>query len=453
MRLAFLKQWYGYFSKDELKKFFIALVIFGCILAAYWALRPIKDGIFQDLVGRSSQPFAKILSLLIVFPLVIIYTKLLDIFPRHRMFYILCPIYAVGTLIFAYLFSHPALGLSNIQEFVCQGAVERQHLLPMGRLIGWAWYVFVESYGSLVVALFWGFMADITTPESARRGFPLIALGQWGTILGPLIGKMLLDFYHSTVPTIIFAACVIITIMPLIFLFMRCVPAEQMVGYQAKNHAEKKEVPGFFEGLKLVFTTPYLFSILTLITLYEAVVTVLDFRFKWLAGGLYQGSDLCSYLSSYAIWVGVISMLCVVLGVNNIQRRLGIKISLILLPLLVAAALIVFAYAPILPIAFCIMVATKAFNYALNAPTMHQLYIPTTREAKYKAKGWIDTFGGRFSKAFGSSVNIASLSVAPSLFLPLGAMLAVGSIGVWLWIAIYLATTYNKAIARNDVVC
>ncbi len=450
---ALLKQWYGNFSKEELKKFCLAVLIFGCVLGAYWALRPVKDGIFQDLVGRSSQPFAKILSLITVFPLVILYTKLLDRFPRHRMFYVLCPLYGICTLIFAYLFAHPELGLANIQEFTFQGTFERQHVLLIGRIVGWAWYVFVESYGSLVVALFWGFMADITTPESARRGFPLIALGQWGTIIGPLIGKLLLDSYQSNIPTIIFSAAIMFIIIPLVMIFMHFVSKAQMIGYQARNHAETKDVPGFIDGLKLVVTTPYLYSIFILLTIYEAIMTVLDFQFKWLAGGIYKGPALSSYLSSYAIWVGIISMLCVILGINNIQRRLGITASLILLPIIVACAVIIFAYSPILSVAFSLMVVSKALNYALNAPTMNQLYIPTTREAKYKAKGWIDTFGGRLSKAIGSGVNIASLSITRMLFFSLGSVIAFGCIGIWLGIAFYLAKTYNKALKNNDVVC
>ena len=46
--------------------------------------------------------------------------------------------------------------------------------------------MFVESFGSLIVALFWAFATDITSPESGKKGFSLVVMiGQIGGILGP----------------------------------------------------------------------------------------------------------------------------------------------------------------------------------------------------------------------------------------------------------------------------
>jgi AAA family ATP:ADP antiporter len=33
------------------------------------------------------------------------------------------------------------------------------------------------------------------------------------------------------------------------------------------------------------------------------------------------------------------------------------------------------------------------------------LYIPTTKDVKFKAKSWIDMFGGRAAKSVGSMIN------------------------------------------------
>ena len=48
--------------------------------------------------------------------------------------------------------------------------------------------------------------------------------------------------------------------------------------------------------------------------------------------------------------------------------------------------------------ALVIMVLSKAVNYALNKPVLKQLYIPTTKETKYKAQAWIEMFGSSGSK-------------------------------------------------------
>ena len=76
----YLKVVFGDFEPEELKKFILLGVIFGLIIGIYWTLRPMKDALFQDIVGGTYQPRAKMLSLLVVFPLVIIYSKLVEKF-------------------------------------------------------------------------------------------------------------------------------------------------------------------------------------------------------------------------------------------------------------------------------------------------------------------------------------------------------------------------------------
>src|SRR5581483_3821135 len=153
--------WGNFESKEELKKFGLLALIFCGIIAIYWALRPMKDSIFNALIGMEWQPYAKGLSLVIMFPLVILYSKLVDMFPRHRVFYFLTGLYGVIAVIMYFCFSDPTIGLANTLKS------------PM-RIIGWVWYVWVESFGSLMVALFWAIVTDITSPESAKRGFPLV---------------------------------------------------------------------------------------------------------------------------------------------------------------------------------------------------------------------------------------------------------------------------------------
>ena len=91
--------WGNFESKEELKKFGILALIFCGIIAIYWALRPMKDSIFNAIIGMEWQPLAKILSLIVIFPIVILYSKLVDIFPRHKVFYFLTGLYGSIALI------------------------------------------------------------------------------------------------------------------------------------------------------------------------------------------------------------------------------------------------------------------------------------------------------------------------------------------------------------------
>src|ERR1700722_946338 len=98
--------WGKFESKDEVLKFSLLGIIFGLIIGAYWGLRPIKDGIFGQIVGIDYQPYAKWLSLVIVSTLVIIYGKLIDSFPRHRVFYMLTTAYFIAAVGFWWILAH-----------------------------------------------------------------------------------------------------------------------------------------------------------------------------------------------------------------------------------------------------------------------------------------------------------------------------------------------------------
>lgn len=453
----------------EREKFGILSFTFGLVIGIYWMLRPLKDAIFGSVVGGNYIPRAKILSLFVVFPLVILYTKLVDKFPRQRVFYALCTIYGIIALVFAFIILNPSLGLAN-------------NVKSWDRWWGWAWYVYVESFGSLIVALFWAFVADTTTPESGAKGYPVIAWGgQWGNIFGPMALSLAFAKFtpyevgpEGELPVgaaqqssyviggmVIVAAIGMACIMLLIKYFMKHVPKDQLVGFKAKDHEEKHTEPGFFEGLKLIVFSPYLLSILGIITAYEVIVTILDFNFKVLVTEAYPHAHTAGqYLADYAMWVGLISMLSIMLRINKIQQMLGLGASLALLPILIACAVLMFKTFPIIGALFWIMVLSKAINYALNQPSMKQLYIPTTTDAKYKSQAFIEMYGSRGSKALGSAVNewrkvfIASYGMAEGLsfFITLCTFTSLGIVALWLPITLYLGRTYKKAVDEKRVV-
>jgi AAA family ATP:ADP antiporter len=443
--------WGNFQSKEEVQKFGLLGLIFGLIIGTYWAIRPIKDGIFAAIVGVTYQPRAKFLSLAIIVPLVILYGKLVDRYPRQKVFYFLTFAYGVMALFFAYFLSHPVYGLPNRVE-------------DPSRIIGWLWYVYVESFGSLIVALFWAISTDITQEDAAKRGFPLVAmLGQLGNIFGPLFLNAKRWSFATSAPIVGIAGFLIFFTGFLMWVFMRVTPASQLVGYQGEeSKAEKEEEPGFLEGLKLLVSQPYLFSIFLIITTYEVIVTVFDFYLKTTSKFEYPLEvDHSAYLTEYAVWTGIVAFACVLLGVNNIQRYLGIKASLILTPILVAGAVVGLKLFPTLTVVFWIMVIAKAINYALNQPTMKQLYIPTSKDARYKSQAWIEMFGSRGSKAGGSAINDSfkgfisqyGKQAGIASFLTMSSGISFGLIIVWLFAVMYVSKTYNKAIAEKRVVC
>lgn len=444
-------EWFGHFDRQELKKFIFLGIIFGFVIGIYWVLRPIKDSVFMSMVGARKIGRAKIFSLLSLFPVVMLLGKLVDMFPRHRILYVLGFLYSLVCLIFGLCLQHPEIGLPNT-------------FVDSSRMLGWLWYVFVESYGSIMVASFWAFAIDITKPESAKRGFPIVVLiGQSCSVLSSLYLTPLAapERWGSSSYVVTLISVFIFAIVALVALFVRVTPPDQMIGYNqsVESTAEK---PGFLKGLKLLLSRPYLLSIFAIIAIYEVILTVIDFHFKNLVEvNVLDESSRALYLGNYALWVNILACACLVLGVSNIQRRLGVSVSLALMPCIVAVAVVTFYMYPSISVLFWIMVGAKGINYALNGPAIKQLYVPTSTEVKYKSQAWIETFGSRSAKGVGSGINLLlepltdCLGPCAGLALHIAAssMLSLGLLIAWFGIALYLGKEYGVAIEEERVVC
>lgn len=442
---------FGDFEREEFKKFLRMGLIFALIIGVYWTLRPLKDAVFIQLVDKLQLPYAKTVSVLALLPLVMFYTKLLERTSRERMLVILPSFYGIAVLCFAALMviaQAPALEI-NARAFLPYIAT---------KALGYAWYLFVESFGSLVVALFWAFAADTTEPTSAKRGFPLVvALGQMGGILSPYtIGGLPHRLGLKTdALSMILLGTLILLIIPLVRYFLKATPKNLLTSFHGTNeqHTKSEEEPGFLEGLKLMLKHRYLIAIFAANFIYEMIVTIFDFNFKIAAGAQYTGVALSNYLSIYGSSVNIVSLLCLLLGISNVTRFLGLKVALAAMPIIVGLALFGFLSINSLTFLFVLMVGSKAINYALNGPALKQLYIPTTPDVRFKAQAWIETFGSRASKEAGSIFNMLMTPLGRSSYLILSGALGFPLLAVWLLVALFLGKTFKNAIDNKKVIC
>ena len=190
-------------------------------------------------------------------------------------------------------------------------------------------------------------------------------------------------------------------------------------------------------------------------------MTIFDYNFKLAAADAYTDVALSNYLSLYGSSVNIVSLLCLLLGISNVTRYLGVGVALALMPIIVGIALVGFLTVDTLAFLFGLMVGSKAINYALNGPALKQLYIPTTPDVRFKAQAWIETFGSRASK---NTASIFNMTLRPlqsaygalagrSYYLMLSGALGFPLIILWFVVAVYLGRTFKKSITENEVVC
>ncbi|MCX5925113.1 MAG: hypothetical protein NT124_02350 [Candidatus Dependentiae bacterium] len=457
-----LRPIFGTFEREEFKKFLRMGLTFTFVLGAYWTLRTLKNSMFGVLIGPTLQPMAKIVSVAILIPIVMLYTKILDYYSREKAFYGISLFYGVMTLVFAALLGSEFIGEASDAVIAARTGTA----LYGTRILGFAWYVFVESYGSLVIALFWAIASDTTLPDSAKKGFSfVVALGQIGAIVGPgYICSLprLLGFETGALAVAVSALMIFASIAALKFV-MSATPKELLVSFHGKNEAvvEKEQEPGLLEGFWLLIQHKYLLGIFGIGFFFEFIITVIDLHFQTMAKATYSGLAYHEFWGNYGSYVNMVAFACLLLGVSNITRYLGVMVALCMMPIIFGGAIFGFQTYASLTFLFWLMVGSKAINYALNGPAQKQLYIPTTHDARFKAQAWIETFGSRVSKGAGSGFNMYLNPLQQSLGKVAGAarhvqlfsVIGYSIVVVWFFVALFLGKTFKKAVDEKRVVC
>jgi AAA family ATP:ADP antiporter len=437
---------WGDLEPSELKKFTLLAAGFFFLLGSWWPLKTLKESIFINMIGPMHLPEAKIASVLLFFPIVLLYSKLVDHFAKEKLIYFFVGFYTIVGLVLVYFLYHPTIGLANTQ-------------VDPSRMLGWAFYLFVESYISLMLSLYWSFINDVTTPESAKKGYGLIIFGtQLGAFLFIILGNILsydTTRYAERAPFIALISILTFLAMPVIvYIMTKTVEKNALTGYSdqiAQEEAEplkKDSWVGFLDGLKLLVTHPYVTGIFFLICFQELISTLMGFQMSLLVNATYTDPGARNFFFfNFALAVQLIACLFGLFGTSFFQRRFGIRFCLITYPVLLGLAIAYYMVFPTLTTIFSVMLIAKALNYAFNQPAKEVLYIPTSRSIKYKSKAWIDMFGMRFAKAAGSIINRL---MGPYILL-IGTS-TLGIIGLWTLLANVIGNVFKKAVDENKLI-
>ncbi|NRB21852.1 hypothetical protein HRU45_03875, partial [Candidatus Dependentiae bacterium] len=384
---------------------------------------------------------------------VLIYSKLVDKFKKEKLFYILCTFYGVIFLVITgTLIAYEAWGPQVIGKYPLAG-------------FGWVSYFAIESFGSIVIALFWSYAASICTTDAAKVGYPFIVAVAQLSAIGASILNIFIPQIGSIWPIFLVATIAVALVCPIINKLVRTVPADQMVSNSEKVKDRPKKKQGFFQGmvqgLVIIATRPYIFGILIISTFYEVVATIVDYQLNSQASLVYTTPiAYARFTGIFGTCVNTLSFLVALLGFRHILKKYGLRLCLLLYPILLTAFLsVLYAYflygsptsTQLLWATFGVMVVAKGLSYAINNPTKEMMYIPTSKDAKFKAKGFIDPFGGRSAKTIGAAINNTFKHDLSELMM-YGTLISFGLIGVWIVAAIYVGQKNASLVKNNEIV-
>ena len=104
-----------------------------------------------------------------------------------------------------------------------------------------------------------------------------------------------------------------------------------------------------------------------------------------------------------------------------------------------------FAFLPVLSVVRIGKIAENATDYSIQMTTRHALFLPTSREAKYKAKQAIDSFFWRAGDLLQAVVVFVGSQFAFNL--RHYALLNVAFVAAWLAIVVAIYREHKKIVA------
>ncbi|MBL4588224.1 hypothetical protein JKY79_02675 [Candidatus Babeliales bacterium] len=293
-------------------------------------------------------------------------------------------------------------------------------------------------------------MASTTNTASAKRGYPMIyTIGQLGTIATTTMVTQVkfIGFTQLWAG----AACAVFIVPFVIMLLLTTVPQETMQS-NVKTNEKKREKTGLFEGLRLLTTKPYLMGILVISTFYEVVVTIMEFQMKMLARQIYTSREaFAAFLGTYGQATNLLAFSFALFGTGIIVRTFGVRFCLVIFPLISGTIVTSALLHPSLWVIFAAAMITKGLSYTLNNPVKELMYIPTSKDIKFKAKSWIEAFGARGSKGAGATVCATFANNLPSL-ITFGTIASLSVISVWATVAFLVGTKYNRLIKDDEII-
>ncbi|HEX2200291.1 MAG TPA: MFS transporter [Burkholderiales bacterium] len=382
------------------------------VLSAYYVLRPIRDemGVHGGVENLPWLFTGTLLGMLAINPL---FAALVRRMPRERF------------IAWSYRFFAGNLALFLIVFHLADPAQD----VWLGR----AFFIWLSVFNLFVVSVFWALMVDVFDAEQGKRLFGFLAAG---ATVGAIAGSTLTaSLVHQVAPTNLFIASIL--------LLEVAVFAARKLSFRNQTGAQNPIGGGVLAGISHTLRSPYLLGVCLFIVLFTVTSTFLYFQQATIARDYFadRGSRT-AFFAQVDLLVNVLTLAVQLFFTAHILRKLGVALTLGILPLFTLLGFAALAAAPVIAVVVAFQVLRRAANFALARPTRELLFTVLSREDKYKAKSFIDTVVYRAGDQVGSwsylllssfGLGIAGVAVAA---VPLSA--------AWLAISLWLGRRQAK---------
>jgi ATP:ADP antiporter, AAA family len=406
-----------------------AFFLFFCVMAGYFAVRPVRDTVGTLLGGErvtSLWLFTWAGSLAVV-P---IYGAVVARLPRRVFLPWTYGAIAAALVLLAALL--PAAGTN----------------LAIGRVF----YVFISVLNLFTISVFWSFLLELFRREQTKRLFGVIAAGGTaGALAGPL-------FTDVAVPSIGNAG----VLMAGAGLFVAAIGFQRLLlsVWTAGRSGEPEDVAaadesaraiggGMWAGISLVLRSPYMLGISLFVVMLAAVSTVLYFEQLRLVELTYPAVEDRTRVFARMDWiVQSLTIVSQVFLTGRIATRSGLAVLLSMVPAAMIVGFLILAAWNTFPVLAIIFIARRFGEYAFVRPGREMLWAPLAPESKYKANNIVDVQVYRGADALAAQIQAAIgwAGFGPQALAVYGSGLAV----VWAINAWFLGKRYERLSTRDQ---
>jgi AAA family ATP:ADP antiporter len=362
-----------------------ALLYFFSLLCGYYVLRPVRDA-----MGATADVAA--------------------IFPQAWILWAEAHGFALKDFVLQFLFTCTFLTMLALQPLY--GALVSRYprrvflpalyLLFIACLFGFWWifdrdvsgrgalfFVWVAVFNLFAVSVFWSYMADVFDNEHAKRVYGFIgAGGTIGALLGPVITQQLVGRIGVDNLLLVSAGFLGLCLLCIVRLRPWALRREGRSG-QAAGEAMGGSV---WAGFRLVVRDPLLRGLALLLFFGVGVGTLLYSEQAAIVRQFYPSpADATRFYARIDFAINLCTILVQLLVTRWLLRRYGVSPALLIPACAILLGYAMLAMSPLPLLVAIVQVGTRAGEFSLGKPARETLYTRVDREARYKAKAFIDT--------------------------------------------------------------
>lgn len=324
--------------------------------------------------------------------------------------------------------------------------------------VGFVFYVWVGIFSLATIAQFWSFANDIYSKAQGERLFPMIGIGMTsGAALGSLVPDWLASVLGIGTPEMLLVAAGLLAAHTLLLLQVhRSTRRPRVAGAPVESTDAPLEAGS---GFAMLFRDRYLLLIAAVILLLNIVNTLGEFL---LSGAVLEnaqalvaagdaasvGDAIRSFYGRFFFVVNIATFLIQTFVVSRVVKYGGLVAVLFALPLISLGAYSLLALGAGFAVFRVAKMAENTTDYSVMNTGKSLLWLPTSREAKYKAKQAVDTFVVRLGDLAQAGIVFAGIRLF-DLSTRQFALVNVAMVGIWLGLTFALIRAQRAFFAAD----